>query len=146
MRKGKGKGTGRIGTQASGMYACGLLFLFSRYVLPELLLTVREASAGGAAVFPEGVPGALSLAAALFAVLEAARIVLVFRARAFSAGKRPGGLRLRDEKRIGLAALRESVFGVFASCRDDGATVGASFAALHQAQDLSFEKDRDRYL
>lgn len=133
MRRRRDKGIGDAGTQASGLFACGLLFLFSRAVLPELLLTARDTSAGGGEGIPDGLAGALLFAAVLLAALESVRLVLVLRARALSEGKRIRGPRLRDEKRIGLAALRERVFRAFASGRDDGATVGESFSMLQDA-------------
>ncbi len=133
MRRRKEKGIGDTGAQVSGLFACGLLFLFSRAVLPELLLTARETSAGGKGGIPDGFAGALLFASLLLAALESARLTLVARARALSEGKRVRGPRLGDERRIGLAVLRERVFRAFASGRDSGATVGESFSMLEDA-------------
>ena len=88
MRRRKEKGIGDTGAQVSGLFACGLLFLFSRAVLPELLLTARETSAGGKGGIPDGFAGALLFASLLLAALESARLTLVARARALSEGRR----------------------------------------------------------
>ena len=132
MQRHRARKDGEAAAQATGLFACGLLFLFSRFLLPGILLSVRDTfPEGTAAAWTSSLPDALVFAAALLAALETVRLVLVLRARAAAEGTPCGkSLRLRDEKRIGAAVLRERVFGAFALRRDEGATVGEGFASM----------------